>query len=264
MKPKAIVLHAAGTNRDIDVAYALGLAGAEPEIVHINTLKKGEKRLGDYQIMVIPGGFSYADALGAGRLFALDITSYLRDATADFIESGKPVLGICNGFQALVKAGLLPGFEFRCGPKEDYERYATLADNENGKFECRWVSLSVPESISVWTRGLSSFTCPVAHGEGRFVAKSRSYMRKIADAGLVALTYALVDGSPADGRYPDNPNGSEMDVAGICNPRGNVLGLMPHPENNVVADRGARAYRNGKPGGGLSIFENGVSYAMQM
>lgn len=149
MKPKALVLHAAGTNRDPDACVALRLAGADPEIVHVNALRAKERRLSDYAMLVIPGGFSYADALGAGRLFALDLSSYFADQAAEFVAAGKPVIGICNGFQVLVKAGILPG-----GGEPGAERKATLAHNDNGRFECRWTIMAAPPSKCAWTRDL--------------------------------------------------------------------------------------------------------------
>ncbi len=263
MKPLAIVLHAAGINRDIDAAFALELAGAEARIIHVNELKSNRGLLSEGSILVVPGGFSYADALGAGRLFALDIASFFKDEVSEFVAKGKPVIGICNGFQTLVKAGILPGSE---APREEAaERYATLTDNENRRFECRWVTLRVEESPCIWTKGLSDpIVCPVAHGEGRFVMKDESQLGALSRKKLIALTYALPDGSPAAGRYPDNPNGSLADIAGICNAAGNVLGLMPHPEDNVRPGPGERAYRGGKVGGGLDLFANGVRYAKQL
>jgi phosphoribosylformylglycinamidine synthase len=260
VKPKALILHAAGTNRDGDAAYAFSLAGADPAIVHINELRSRRSLLAEAAILVLPGGFSYADALGAGRLFALDLASYLREDIQDFVASGRPVIGICNGFQTLVKAGILPGPGVL--DEEPAERWATLTENLQGSFECRWVSLKAPKSPCLWTEGIDEIlTCPVAHGEGRFLTKAASQARKILERRLVALTYVLADGSPAEGAYPDNPNGSAFDIAGICNARGNVLGLMPHPEDNSAP--GFRAYRGGKGGGCLALFRNGVSYARQ-
>jgi phosphoribosylformylglycinamidine synthase len=262
MKPKALILHAAGINRDLDAANALELAGAEARIVHVNELRANRRILTESRILVIPGGFSYADALGAGRLFALDIASFFKDEVSEFVEKGKPVIGICNGFQTLVKAGILPGDKLL--PSDGEERCVTLTDNLERRFECRWVTLKIEESPSVWTRGLrESIVCPVAHGEGRFVAKDGEHLEALRSKGLVALSYAMPDGSPAAGRYPDNPNGSAADIAGICNPAGNVLGLMPHPEDNVFSGPGARAYRGGAAGGGLRIFVNGVRYAIE-
>ena len=263
MKPIVLILHAAGINRDVDVAFALELAGAEPVIVHVNHLRKNPARIKEAAMLVIPGGFSYADALGAGRLFALDIASFFKDEVAAFVDSGKPVLGICNGFQTLVKAGILPGPLPGSGG-DPASRNVTLTDNLKGLFECRWVSLIPESSRCVWTSGLKeSFTCPVAHGEGRFVTKDDSTLSALEAEGLVALRYAGADGMRAEGRYPENPNGSVADIAGICNPRGNVLGLMPHPEDNVISGKGAKAYLGGKPGGGLELLKNGVRYAMQ-
>lgn len=261
MKPRALILHAAGTNRDGDAAYAFGLAGADPAIVHVNRLKENRKLLSESSILVLPGGFSYADALGAGRLFALDIASFFRQEVQEFVASGKPVIGICNGFQTLVKAGILPGAG-ALGGAEPAERWATLTENKQGTFECRWVSLAAQKGPCLWTSGVEEvLTCPVAHGEGRFLTKTPSQVEALRGNGLIALTYVLPDGNPASGTYPDNPNGSVLDIAGICNPGGNVLGLMPHPEDN--AGPNSRAYRGGEPGGCLAIFRNGVRFAKQ-
>jgi phosphoribosylformylglycinamidine synthase I len=257
--PKALVLHANGTNRHLEAAQALELAGAQAECVHINELRTGERRWADFQMLVLPGGFSYADALGAGKLLALDLTVYFADQVRDFIESGKPVLGICNGFQALVKAGLLPGrgaVQSGC---------ATLTFNAHGHFECRWVTLKPRSDRSIWTRGLTGLiACPVAHGEGNFVLEHPAGLADLSAADQIALTYANADGSPAGERHPANPNGSLGDVAGLCNPRGNVLGLMPHPEDHVFAYQHPRWTRGEGGGLGLPLFENGVRYAAQL
>jgi phosphoribosylformylglycinamidine synthase len=261
MRPKALVLHAAGINRDVDVEYALELAGAEPLVVHVNRLRKEKRLLADARLLVVPGGFSYADALGAGRLFALDLASFFGQEIAAFVERGLPVIGICNGFQTLVKAGILPGLEGQNGG----DRKVTLTRNENRRFECRWVSLGVQESPCVWTSGISeSVTCPVAHGEGRFVARDDAALAELEQKRLVALRYVMPDGRAAEGTYPDNPNGSVHDIAGICNERGNVLGLMPHPEDNVIAADGRIRFRHGRPGIGLDLFNNGVNYANEL
>ena len=262
--PKAIVLHAAGTNRDPDACVALGLAGADPEIVHVNQLRSGERRLSDYRLLVIPGGFSYADALGAGRIFALDLASYFADQVAEFVASGRPVIGICNGFQVLVKAGILTGGDVTDDEAGD-QRRATLARNENGRFECRWSTLLAPSSSCVWTKGLPGpLACPIAHGEGRFVVDSDATLERLRAAGQIALVYGDERSAAAGGTYPANPNGSVADIAGICNPAGNVLGLMPHPENNVVVrDRDGSA-RRALTRACLTLWKNGVDYAKRL
>jgi phosphoribosylformylglycinamidine synthase I len=245
MRPKALVLLATGTNRDLDVAEALTLAGAEAEIVPLNRLRSDEKRWGEYQMLVLPGGFSYADALGAGKLLAIDLRTYFTEEIQKFVESGKPVIGICNGFQALVKAGILPGSE---------GEQSTLTFNVRGHFECRWVRLKPVSEKCLWTKGLTeSVECPVAHGEGNFQTASG----KIA-AEHIALAYVCADGSAAKGQYPDNPNGSMLDIAGITNKRGNVLGLMPHPENHIQAWQHPQWRRGVERGSGLVLFRNGV------
>ena len=260
MKPKALVLQAHGTNRDIDVMEALSLAGADPVGVPLNELRANKTLFQDFQLLIVPGGFSYADALGAGKLLALDLASYFEEAIQSFVDSGKPVIGICNGFQALVKSGILP-----FGNGEKGEAAATLTFNAQGHFECRWVTLKPVSQKCIWTKGLDEWiTCPIAHGEGNFQTSDLFPLASFMEQDQIALSYVCADGSPARGEYPANPNGSIRDIAGICNPQGNVLGLMPHPENHIHAWQHPR-YTRGEGGqSGLTLFENGVKYAIQI
>ena len=263
-RPKILILHANGTNRDHDAALACTLAGGEPEIVHINQLLAGERRLADYHMLVVPGGFSYGDDLGAGVLWALDLRERFGEALRDFVADGRPVLGICNGFQALVKAGLLPG--------NRQSRSVTLTYNQSAQFECRWVTLQPnPNSPSLFTEGLAEpIYCPVAHGEGRLAVQDEAALAILQTENLIPLQYA-VNGNPSlvngkrstDHRspltdYPDNPNGSVLDIAALCNPAGNVMGLMPHPENHIFPWQHPRANRGEQGLLGLRLFENGV------
>ncbi len=204
MKPRVLILHADGTNRDYEAAQAFELAGAESEIVHLNQLRAHEKRWADYQLLAIPGGFSYADALGAGKLLALDLNAYFADEVGQFIDSGRPVIGICNGFQALVKSGLLPNQQSKIRNQK-----FTLTFNALGHFECRWVTLKPQSQTCVWTRGLADLIeCPIAHGEGNFVLSDPNDLQRLRECDQVALTYTSEDGLPANGEYPINPNGS--------------------------------------------------------
>jgi phosphoribosylformylglycinamidine synthase I len=260
MQPKALILHTTGTNRDHDAAQAFELAGAAPEIVHLNQLRSGEKLWQDYQLLVLPGGFSYADALGAGKLLALELKVYFAGEVRAFVQSGKPVIGICNGFQALVKSGILPD-----PAKNGSDPSTTLTFNASGHFECRWVTLQPQSKTCLWTRGLTEpILCPVAHGEGKFVTQQAQTASYLKTNDQIALVYSLPDGNPAHGRYPHNPNGSVLDIAGICNPEGNVLGLMPHPENHIFSNQHPRWSRGETGGSGLPLFENGVRYASQL
>lgn len=256
-RPKVLILHAVGTNRDREAAAACELAGGKPEIVHVNQLREGARRLSAYQMMVLPGGFSYGDDLGAGKLWSLDVGYLLQDQMATFVASGKPVLGICNGFQALLKSGWLPGL-----PEGSVE--ATLTTNVSGHFECRWVWLRIdPYSPSIFTRGLDELIhCPVAHGEGRFVLADATMLIRLEEKHLIAARYVEADGSPAS--YPANPNGSLAGIAGICNERGNVFGLMPHPEDHIWPYQHPRWTRQESGNLGLAIFENGMRYARQL
>jgi phosphoribosylformylglycinamidine synthase subunit PurQ / glutaminase len=233
-RPSALVVAAAGTNRDHDVAFALDLAGAESRITLLAELIDDPAVLEGAQMLVVAGGFSYADALGAGRMFALQLEHRVGDMLRAFVSAGKPVIGICNGFQVLTRTGLLPG---------------ALGHNASGHFQCQWVTLDAPVSRSVWTTGLTSIDCPIAHGEGRYVHPDSA---SLAAAGQVALRYV---GS--------NPNGSVDSIAGVCDPSGVVLGLMPHPENHVVARQYPGFTRGTRGGLGLALFEQGVRYAKE-
>ena len=261
MKPRAMVLLAHGTNRDKDVAEALTLCDADPEIVPLNSLHEGKKRWSDYQMLVLPGGFSYADALGAGKLLGIDMQSYFTDEIQKFVMAGKPVIGICIGFQALVKAGILPG-ENKEQRQESSKERATLTFNADGHFECRWVTLRPVSQKCLWTKGLSELIeCPVAHGEGNFQVSNQSLLTMLNILDQIALIYVHPDNQPANGDYPANPNGSVLDIAGICNQPGNVLGLMPHPENHIHPWQHPQWRRGAMGNSGLLIFKNGVKYA---
>ncbi len=243
-KTKTIIIHANGTNRDHDAALAVELAGGHPEIVHLNQLFAGERKLEDYGFLIVPGGFSYGDDLGAGVMWALALREGLGEQLEDFVASGKPVLGICNGFQTLVKAGVLPGgFE---------PRSSTLTYNEQGHFECRWVTLEANQSSrSFWLSGLEAgIDTPIAHGEGRFLCDPATLAHLEAN-NLIALRYSSDE-------YPANPNGSLSSIAGVTNLAGNVLGLMPHPENHVFAWQHPRYHRGERGRSGLTLFENAL------
>ncbi len=250
-KPRTLILHANGTNRDHEAALACQLAGAEPEIVHVNQLLSGERHLLDYQMLVVPGGFSYGDDLGAGVLWALDLQPRLSEAMNAFVAAGRPVLGICNGFQALVKAGFLPDGETA--------HPVTLTYNARRQFECRWVYLKAnAQNASPFLTGLDELIyCPVAHGEGRIAVRDEPTLQAIQP--LVALTYVNADGSAAD--YPANPNGSAGGIAALTNVAGNVMGLMPHPEDHVFPWQHPRWRRGAQGFSGLRLFENAVKFA---
>jgi len=266
-RPSVMIMHAPGTNRDREAALACELAGGSAEIVHINQLISGERQLASYQMLILPGGFSYGDSLGAGRLWANDLYHRFSQALDAFVAAGKPVMGICNGFQALVKAGYLPG--------PDFQRRITLTHNHSGHFECRWVRLRcLPGSRCLFTRNLDEdILCPVAHGEGRLAVADEAAREGLWQDGLVALAY-VGPANPADAAnlspsvaachpagYPFNPNGSVDDIAGICNRAGNVFGLMPHPEDHVYPQQHPRWTRGEAGGLGTCLFRNGVRAA---
>jgi len=268
MKPKALVLQARGSNRDYDVMQALDLAGAAAEGVPLNDLRSGLKNWAEFQMLILPGGFSYADALGAGKLLAIDLNSYFADEINAFVAAGKPVIGICNGFQALVKSGILPGSapsQLQGRVSAGVEGRATLTFNAAGHFECRWINMQPISQACLWTKELEEIIeCPIAHGEGNFQVTDAACSNLLVAQDQVALTYVHTDGAPANGDYPANPNGSLLDIAGICNPLGNVLGLMPHPENHIFPHQHPQHTRGVERGSGLALFTNGVKYASDL
>ncbi|MGH2544217.1 MAG: phosphoribosylformylglycinamidine synthase I [Ardenticatenaceae bacterium] len=241
-KPVVLIPHAPGTNRDGDAARAVELAGGEPRIRLMNQLREEPHAFEEAQMLLLPGGFSYGDALSAGRRWALDLELFFQEELNAFVESGRRVLGICNGFQVLVKAGLLPAWDEgrRMGDRgrgmEDGGRTVTLTFNESGQFECRWVYLRAnPASRATYLRSLEELIfCPVAHGEGSLQVQDGETLERLQKGGYVAFRYVDGQGRPAGEQYPLNPNGSVADIAGICNAHGNVLGLMPHPEDHIV------------------------------
>ena len=269
---RALVLRAPGINCDRETAHACRLVGFETELVHINQLLKAPDTLLNYAFLVIPGGFSYGDDLGAGTLLAKNLTIHLGQQLQQFVDEGRPVLGICNGFQVLVKAGLLPGGEDEGGINQGVTEEgginqartaggATLTDNASAQFECRWVTLAAQASRCIFTRNIERpIELPVAHGAGQFV--SRGNIAYLQATRQIALTY--VTDSQNDVLYPANPNGSVGNVAGVCNTRGNVLGLMPHPERYVSSlQHPLRRGATDGQGDGLLLFKNAYQYVAE-
>jgi phosphoribosylformylglycinamidine synthase len=258
MKPKTLILRTAGTNCDGETAHAFELAGSDARRIHLNRVLERPRMLDEFQVLAIPGGFSYGDDIAAGRIFANQIVHHLREAFARFVSVGKPIIGICNGFQVLVKTDLLPGaLDGRSG------QLATLASNDSGRFIDRWIKVAPHPSKCIWTQGLEPIELPVAHGEGKFIPADDAVRRALWSAEQIALTYIKPDGSPAGGGFPDNPNGSVDDIAGICDSSGLILGLMPHPERFVRAlQHPAWTRRSGcsEPGAGLRVFHNAVQH----
>jgi len=255
-KPKAIILRTAGTNCDQETAFAFNTTGAEAELVHVNQLLRKEKSLEDFQILAIPGGFSYGDDLAAGKILANELKYKLLNEVKQFISDGKLIIGICNGFQILVKAGLLPGMD-------GFNQEATLMLNDSGKFEDRWTYLKTADSKCVWVKDLPEVIyLPIAHGEGKFVTKDNAVLNKLKENKQVVFKYSDEKGKFGD--YPVNPNGSMEDIAGICDETGRIFGLMPHPERHFLFQQHphwTRLKSRTKFGDGAAIFKNGVEYA---
>ena len=251
---RTIVLRAPGTNCDAETVFAFEQAGSDVDLVHVNRLINRERRLADYRIMVVPGGFTYGDDIAAGKVLANELQLKLGEDIRRFFEAGGLILGICNGFQVLVKAGFLPD------PHGDGHSQVTLAANDSGKFECRWVNLSVnTDSPCVFTSGMESMYIPVAHGEGKFVAAAEI----LPDINVV-VRYADKQGD-IDAGYPHNPNGSVDNIAGICDSSGRIFALMPHPERHIRGTQHPKWTRLGaKPyGDGFPVFRNAVRWVQQ-
>jgi phosphoribosylformylglycinamidine synthase len=263
--PRALVLTGYGINCDWETAFAFEKAGAKARRVHINDLIDGHDKLDRYQILSFPGGFSYGDDISSGKVLANRVRTHLAEAITRFNDGGGLIIGICNGFQVVVKYGLLGSPE---GPTQ--EQGSTLTYNDSNRYEDRWVHLHPEGNGCVFTRGIQELYLPVAHGEGKFFTDPQT-LEGLEAAGCVVLRYADEEGEPAEGRFPWNPNGSLNDIAGVSDPTGRLFGLMPHPERHLHFTqhphwpRIADAYRReGRPlpeeGHGMAIFRNAVTY----
>lgn len=252
-QPRALILRAPGANCDQETQFAFEQAGAETERVHVFRLREQPKLLLQYQILAIPGGFTYGDDVAAGRILASQLQNYLSDALRQFRDRERLILGVCNGFQTLLKAGLII-------PPDEDGPLATLAHNESGKFEDRWVHLAAQPGKCPFLKGCRRLYLPVAHGEGRFLCRAEWILKGLMQSGQVVLKY--VDGDDKSGLYPINPNGSQGDIAGVCDTTGRVLGLMPHPERHVLPTQHPQWTRHGlaPEGDGLKLFRNAVEY----
>jgi len=261
-KAKVIVLRTAGTNCDQETAFAFESFGADVDLVHINELVKGKKSLESYHIMAIPGGFTYGDDIISGRILANELRLKLGKDIEKFINDGKIIIGICNGFQVLVRAGILPG-PVSNGEKwsQDSKQSATLTYNDSGKFEDCWTYLRLGGG-SIWTENLDDIIyIPVAHAEGKFVPEDCELLNKMEANNQIVFRYCNHQGGQP--QYPENPNGSVDNIAGIADKTGRILGLMPHPERHFLFTQHpfwTRMDRNGRWGHGAKIFENGVNY----
>lgn len=280
-KPRVLVLKTEGTNCDEELSYAFKIAGGDPKIVHVNELREKSESLKDYNILAIPGGFSYGDDIVSGKILALELTSFFSEELKNFIERKDTlIIGICNGFQVLIRTGLLP---FRTIGKMQ----VTLSNNDKGRFECRWIDLNIEQdSKCVFLNNSAAkqfnnghISLQVAHGEGRFFAE-KSIIEKVKKEKLVAFRYIDSFGKPTQ-KYPDNPNGSLNAIAGICDTTGRILGLMPHPERFVRIEQHPNWRRMKMKGSirqvedtqrgtqdlrpqGLPIFENMIKYVQRL
>ncbi|MFO8057770.1 MAG: phosphoribosylformylglycinamidine synthase I [bacterium] len=264
-RPRVLVLTGYGINCDFETKAAFETAGARADRVHINDLISGEKRLSDYQILAFPGGFSFGDDIASGRVFGVKVKINLGDEVREFIDAGKLVLGVCNGFQAMAKYGLLSG------PDGDYrDQRVTVTFNDTNRYEDRWVYLKSRTDRCVWTRSIDSLYIPVAHGEGKFYAKEDE-LSAIEDNDQVVFSYSTPELEPAGGEFPWNPNGSLKDIAAMCDKTGRLLGIMPHPERFLHFTNHPRwtrmkeeLKRKGREipeeGDGVAVFRNGVEY----
>lgn len=250
MKPNVLILRAPGTNCDLETSFAFEMAGATVERIHINRILEDSTILNRFQIMCFPGGFSYGDDVAAGRVLATKVRRRLFDAIRQFREAGKLILGVCNGFQVLIKSGILVADDELGAP-------VTLTWNKSGVYTDRWTRLLVKSDKCVFLRDVETLFLPVAHAEGRFMARDESVLEGLEREGRLVLRYA----------HEENPNGSTRDVAGLCDETGRVFGLMPHPERYVDKTQHPNwtRFRNspsfcGREGDGCAIFRNAVEY----
>lgn len=271
--PRVCVLRAPGTNCDVETATAFELAGATAERIHLFRLLENPAQLSDFQILCVPGGFSYGDDLGAGVIFSRQLRGQLNEAMREFLQKDKLVLGICNGFQTILKAGLVMRRGIDDSEESPLEKQLTLTWNQNGRYTDRWVRLKVTSPKSVFLQGLDEFDVPMAHAEGRIAVEDETVLTSLRSDNAIALCYwspkaaelAAVSGDPTNIGIlpePENPNGSLANIAGLSDSTGRVLGLMPHPERFLFATQHpqwTRMERRGE-GDGIQVFRNAVRY----
>ncbi|MBI5229249.1 phosphoribosylformylglycinamidine synthase I [Candidatus Micrarchaeota archaeon] len=255
--PKALILTGYGINCDYETQHAFNAAGARAERVHLNDIIAGVKNVADYQILAFPGGFSFGDDIASGKVLANKFKYNLSEDLQKFISDGKLVIGICNGFQAMVKLGILPGFD-----RNYRSQQVTLTFNDSGRFEDRWVYLKInSNSACIFTKGIKSLYLPVRHGEGKFISKNEAVKKRLRESHHIVAQYVNELGEPAE--YPMNPNGSEDGIAAICDETGRIFGLMPHPEAFIHKTNHPRWTREqlNEEGMGMQVFRNAVDYA---
>jgi len=266
-KPKALILTGYGINCEEETSFAIEKHGAISDVVHINDIIDGSKKLSDYQILLFPGGFSYGDDTGAGKAFANRILNNIQDDFLNFIQKDTLTLGICNGFQIMTAIGIVPALDGKYG-----ERQVALMTNENARYVCRWVKIKNVSKKCIFTKGVDEMYVPIAHGEGNFYAKDTE-IKKLQDNDQIVFKYIDENGDFANQKFPENPNGAILDIAAVCDPSGRIMGIMPHPERHLcfsnrpdfTAQKEA-LIREGKDipknGEGVKIFQNAVEYFM--
>ena len=260
---KVLIITGFGLNCEKETTAAFKMCGASPEMVHLNDLLAGKRNLSEFHILAFIGGFSFGDHLGAGTVFANRVKSKLHDELREFVDAGKLIIGICNGFQTLTRLGLAPALNGKL-----FEQEAALAHNDSGVFRDDWVYLKAnPDSPCVFTKGIDLIKLPIRHGEGKFVA-NEDVMSEIESKNLAALRYADANGSIAE-EFPANPNGSLNSIAGICDETGRIFGLMPHPEaflspyNSPSWTKEKMEGKLAEEGEGVIFFRNAVEFAAE-
>ena len=265
MKAKSLVLTGYGINSEEETSFAFEQAGFQSQIRHINDLAENPSELNDVQVLCVPGGFSYGDDTGSGNAFAQKMRLTLWDHLKKFIERDTLTIGICNGCQIVANLGLAPAIDKKYG-----ERFVAVTHNLTARYQCRWVDVAVQETNSPWLAGIKQFHIPVAHGEGRFMMADET-LKTLNDMKQIALRFVKPDGASANGEFPFNPNGAMDDIAGMTDPTGRVLALMPHPERGMFTWQRDdyttlkdKTRRSGKPlpehSDGLQLFQNAAAY----
>ncbi len=270
-KPSIAIITGYGINSDNELAQSFRLAGGDPRRVHINDLIAGKPSLSEFDIIAVPGGFSFGDHIASGRVFANKLKHSLADDLRKAVDRKIPMIGICNGFQVLVKLGILPGGQTPTGlaattAEASFTQNATLTYNDSGRFEDRWCHLaSDSASKCIWTRGIDRIYLPIRHGEGKFIPRDAETLAALKSNGQISLRYCTATGGVpgvSEAAYPINPNGSVDHIAGVCSQDGLRFGLMPHPEAHMLATNHPQWQKLGLKGEGegIRIFRNAVEY----